>query len=105
MQVQDEVGKYTLGKTTSSIYMEVNPGGLQLPSVTLCPGFKPGVYESVAAGSYPHIVKTLGRNRSLPTTEEEILDWFETRTYNLDEGMSSNQNNYGNITSNINFQC
>ena len=91
LQVRDEVEKYTQGKTTSSIYMEVNPGGLQLPSVTLCPGFKQGTFESANSFRYPHILKMLGRNKTMPATEEEIWDWFEARTYNLDEGILSNQ--------------
>ena len=89
LQVRDEVEKYTQGKTTSSMYMEVNPGGLQLPSVTLCPGFKQGVFESVASYMYPHILKMRGRNRTMPTTEEDIQGWYKARTYNLNEGITS----------------
>ena len=71
------------------MYMEVNPGGLPLPSVTLCPGFKQGVFESVEARSYPHILKTRGRNKTMPATEEEIQNWYKASTYNLDEGISN----------------
>ena len=68
------------------MYMEVNPGGLQLPSVTLCPGFKNGVFVSVlTTDSYPHILKTRGRKSA---TEEEIQNWYKASTYNLDEGSS-----------------
>ena len=67
--------------------MEVNPGGLQLPSVTLCPGFKNGVFESMERSTYyyPHILKTRGRRSA---TEEEIQNWYKASTYNLDEGSS-----------------
>ena len=86
MKVRDEIKKYSQGKTTSSMYMEVNPEGLQLPSVTLCPGFKNGVYESVGSTySYPHILKKRGRRSA---TEEEIQNWYKASTYNLDEGSS-----------------
>ena len=69
------------------MYMDVNPEGLQLPSVTLCPGFKRGTFDSVHGSlTYPHILKMKGRNKTMPATEEEILDWYETRTYDLDEG-------------------
>ena len=84
MKVRDEIKKYTQGKTTSSMYMEVNPRGLQLPSVTLCPGFKNGVFESTK--SYPHLLMTRGRNKT--ATEEEIQNWYKASTYNLDEGSS-----------------
>ena len=68
------------------MYMEENQGGLQLPSVTLCPGFKNGVFESVGSkDSYPHILKTRGRRSA---TEEEIQNWYKASTYNLDEGSS-----------------
>ena len=87
MKVRDEINKYAQGKTTSSMYMELNPGGLQLPSVTLCPGFKDGVFESMESTySYPHILKTRGRNMTMPATEEEIQNWYISSTYNLDEG-------------------
>ena len=68
------------------MYTDVNPEGLQLPSVTLCPGFKKGVFDSVYGHSYPHILRTKGRSKTLPTTEEEVLDWYKARTYDLDEG-------------------
>ena len=87
LQVRDEVEKYTQGKTTSSNYMESNPAGLQLPSVTLCPGFKEGVFESVTSLVFPHILTMHGRNKTMPTNEEEIWEWFKSSTYNLDEGI------------------
>ena len=87
MKVRDEIKKYAQGKTTSSTYMEVNPGGLQLPSVTLCPGFKEGVFDAVTSFKYPHLLKMRLRNKTLPATEVEIRDWFQSQTYNLDEGI------------------
>ena len=107
MQVKDDVGKYTKEKTTSSMYIEVNPGELPLPSVTLCPGFKQGVFESVEAPTYPHILKTIGRNKSMPTTEEKVSEWFKGSTYDLDEGTSSKQWQilFRHILNNHIFQC
>ena len=67
--------------------MEVNPGGLQLPSVTLCPGFKQGVFDEVTSFKYPHLLKMRLRNKTVLATEAEIRDWFQSRTYNLDEGI------------------
>ena len=87
LKVRDEIKKYAQGKTTSSTYMEVNPGGLQLPSVTLCPGFKQGVFDAVTSFKYPHLLKMRLRNKTLPATEVEIRDWFQSQTYNLDEGI------------------
>ena len=87
LKVRDEIKKYAQGKTTSSTYMEVNPGGLQLPSVTLCPGFKEGVFDAVTSFKYPHLLKMRLRNKTLPATEVEIRDWFQSQTYNLDEGI------------------
>ena len=87
LKVRDEIKKYAQGKTTSSTYMEVNPGGLQLPSVTLCPGFKQGVFDEVTSFKYPHLLKMRLRNKTVLATEAEIRDWFQSRTYNLDEGI------------------
>ena len=77
-------------KTTSAAYLEMNPGGLQLPSVTLCPGFKPGVFESSWSRTYPHILKLHGRNKSKPTTAKEVEEWWLNSTYSLIEGILAN---------------
>ena len=70
--------------------MVINHEGLQLPSLTLCPGFKKGVFESVVGTrSYPHLLKMRGRNKTMPATEEEIQNWYKATTYNLDEGISN----------------
>jgi hypothetical protein len=87
LQAKDAYVKYVNQMTTSSTWID-EAEGLEMPFITLCPGFRPSVFDQVEDRFFPHLLNVKGRVEK-NVTEQEIDEWFREHTYDLAAGMKT----------------
>ncbi len=88
------MNKYVAKRLTLTSWTQVPGKPYDLPYITLCPGYKPSMYDSIVLNKrglsnayYPHVTVSKGFNDSYFATRDEVNSWWRKQTYDLDEGL------------------
>ena len=84
-QVHDAFVKYIEKRTTSSIYQEVNPAGIRLPYLTICPSYN-RPKDNGPLGKFPHFLADEESQNVTNGTEGEIEEYWLSKTFDARDG-------------------